>query len=694
MPQLRKCIYFVLIMLITIAPASARESRSELNLNQGWFFFNDRDNMEIAPEEDLKWEQIDLPHTWNNKDVQSGRKVNYGTSWYKRALPEADGLDGSRAFLKFNGVGQYAAIYVNGKFAGEHLGSYSAFSIDVTRFLKASGNELKVKVNNEIQLSYPRNNFLFGIFGGIYRDVSLIVTQPVHFSLDDVGSNGLYIQQRNVSAKHADITSTTVLSNSTDFPAHAVLQIRLLDKAGREVAQKSERLTVNPGGDQRFSTDLSVSQPRLWNGIPDPYLYTIEATLLVDGEPVDQIRDRIGFRSFEIDHEKGFILNGKPYRLYGVNRHQEWQDLGNALTRKEHKADMDMIAEMGATSIRLAHYQQDQYMYDLADEMGFLIWAEIPFVHGYHPGADGNALQQLEELIKQSYNHPSIFVWGLHNEVVEGRKHEMMPQVNLTKRLHLLAKQLDPDRLTVTVGNRITSYDIPIHNAADLQGFNNYQGWYGSKVEALDGWLKTTHSQKPHMKISISEYGAGGNPAQQSRDDITQPPALGQFFPEGYQTRYHEVAWTTIEKHPAIWGSYVWNMFDFAVPMWNRGGIAGRNHKGLVSYDRKARKDAFYWYKANWSKEPVLHLVGKRNVRAPVGTLTIKAYSNIGAPTLRLNGATVGEMGPGINSKQFLMEVDLVQGDNRLEITADSNGTALSDTYTINAQPNYSELPR
>jgi beta-galactosidase len=330
----------------------------------------------------------------------------------------------------------------------------------------------------------------------------------------------------------------------------------------------------------------------------------------------------------------------------------------------------------------LAHYQQADYIYSLADSMGILIWAEIPFVNGYNENADGNALQQLTELIKQNFNHPSIFVWGLHNEVIKNGI--VTEAVNLTNKLHNLAKELDPSRYTVAVSNIWWIYDHPIHQLADLQGFNQYTGWYGGKPEELNNWIQKYHSSKPDVRFSVSEYGAGGYIDQQTDDISTPPNPTGQFFPESYQIHYHEVTYSAIEKAPFIWSSYIWNMFDFSVPEWNRGGIKGRNHKGLVTYDRKIKKDAFYWYKANWSDEPVLYLTGRRNNPSETNVKSFTAYSNIGTPELFINGKSLGKMAEGINHVHFVSkEIVLENGENKIEIRVDYDNNQYQDDYEL-----------
>ncbi len=674
------CLFAIMLFFIPLLVLS--HGRQHLLINDNWNFLQGEQSVDYIFSDSASGLPIDLPHTWNNKDIQSGDEVNYGTAWYKKTLDY--GIQENRQyFLRFEGVGQHATLYVNGKYVGEHLGSYSAFAFNITSFLESKGpNTIGLRVNNELNLSYPKDNFLFGIFGGIYRNAELIITGDLHYTVTDHASSGVYIYPANVDHDHARLTIKTLVENKGNKKQDVTVVNTLLSRDGDIMATNSTKVTVFPGGSIPVTSGLDISNPRLWDGLKDPYLYKFRSELVIDGMIADQVSLDYGIRSFDVDPEKGFILNGEPYRLHGVCRHQEWQDLGNALKPEHHRTDMELIREIGASSIRLAHYQQAEYIYDLADSLGFLVWAEIPFVNGYLEGADGNARQQMTELIKQNFNHPSIFTWGVHNEVIKGG--DIARPVNLTRELHLLARELDPYRYTVSVSNIWWVYDHPIHENTDLQGFNQYTGWYGGKAEDLGSWIDKYHTSRPYIRFSVSEYGAGANIAHQSMNDTTVPNPTGQFFPEGYQAHYHETAWTAIERSPFIWASYVWNMFDFSVPEWDRGGIRGRNHKGLVTYDRKIKKDAFYWYKANWSEEKVLYLAGKRNDTIDQGKIRFKAYCNFDTPKLIIDGASIGFMEPGINQVQYTSEaIELEPGSHLIEIWAGRREMRYRDAFEL-----------
>jgi beta-galactosidase len=406
---------------------------------------------------------------------------------------------------------------------------------------------------------------------------------------------------------------------------------------------------------------------------------------LKDGEKtIDSVTQPLGLRSFSIDEKRGFILNGEPYPLRGVSRHQERENMGSALTEAAHQEDLDLMMEIGASSLRLAHYQQSEFIYSACDRLGFLIWAEIPFVNTWTGQEGENAKQQLQELIRQNYNHPSIFTWGLHNEVYA--KDETEFPVRLTRELHDLAKTEDPDRPTVAV----TGYgdlEKPMNHHADLQGHNRYLGWYGGRAGDIAAWLEQTKT-RPGTLISLSEYGAEGNWRQQSENDQVQgDPVKGNFYPENYQSRLHEIHLAAIENAPHIWGTYVWNMFDFTCPFWNRGDVPGRNQKGLVSYDRLVKKDAFYLYKAAWGNEPVLYLADKRLITRHNPKQTIHVYSNLDSCELTLNGNKLGQgqkAGPKVH---FIWDITLVQGENQIAVSGTKNGKQFKDSATIVHNP-------
>lgn len=631
------------------------------------------------------WRDVALPHTWNATDAQSGEGMYAGIGWYRRSLEVPAAWAGKKVFLRFEGVGSVADVYVNGRHVGQHKGAYSAFCFEITEALKPGVNELRVRADNASRPDVlPVNHFLFAVFGGLYRPVELLVLDPVHITPTDCAGPGIALRQRKVDASEALVSVQAKLANLGSAPRALTLRTEVRDAAGQVVSRAEAPVTVRPSGVQTFAQDLRIAKPRRWHGKRDPYLYQATVSLLDDATVVDAVTQPLGLRTFSMDPEKGFLLNGEPYPLRGICRHQEVQDKGSALTDADHQRDLDLMAEIGASSLRLAHYQQAEYLYAAADRMGFLVWAEIPFVNTWTGQEGENARQQLQELIRQNLNHPSIFTWGLHNEVY-AKDHTEFP-VRLTRELHDLAKLEDPDRPTVAV----TGYgdlEKPMNHHADLQGHNRYYGWYEGRMGDIAGWIEKTKT-RPGTLISLAEYGAEGNWRQQSENDTEQGhPTTGQFYPEGYQSRSHEVHLAAIERAPHLWGTYVWNMFDFTCPWWNRGGVPGRNQKGLVSYDRAVKKDAFFLYKAAWNPAPMVHLADKRLAKRTKAEQTIHAYANVEGLTLTLNGVPQGPgtvAGPNVH---HTWKVQLRPGKNVLILRGTRDGRRFEDRGELERVP-------
>jgi len=669
----------LLLSILLAFPLSAQ--RLQVPINDGWEFVK-WDMAQLSSGEIPPWQRVSVPHTWNDRDAQSGTGMYQGYGWYRRALDIKPEWQGQRVFLRFEGVGSVADVYVNDKHMGQHKGAYSAFCFDVTSALKFGGsNEIRVRADNRARPDViPVNHYLFAVFGGIYRPVTMIVAPPVNITPLDYASPGVYIKQNKVDRSEASIEVLAKLANTNKKPSDLALLFEIKDGLGKTVASASAKARVRPSGVQTFKQALLLPKPRLWHGKKDPYLYSVTVSIKDGEKTLDSVTQPLGLRTFGFDEKKGFMLNGEPYPLRGVCRHQEREDKGSALTDADHQEDLDMMMEIGASTLRLAHYQQSEYIYSATDRMGFLVWAEIPFVNTWTGQESENARQQLTELIRQNYNHPSIFTWGLHNEVYV-RGDQNFP-VRLTAELHDLAKTEDPSRPTVSVTG-YGDFERPENHQADLQGHNRYLGWYGGKAGDIAGWLEKA-GERTGTLIALSEYGAEGNWRQQDENDRTPgDPVAGQFYPEGYQSRYHEIHLAAIENAPHIWGTYVWNMFDFTVPFWNRGGVPGRNQKGIVSYDRKVKKDAFYLYKAEWSSEPVLHLPDKRLANRTSAKQTIHAYSNLDSCELTLNGQKMGQGRRNGAKVHFVWEIELAPGENQLAVAGAKNGRRYEDKATI-----------
>lgn len=679
---------FLVMALMMLFNATVRSqtkpARQVININSDWQFKKDANRRDAALT-DLKWKNVTIPHTWNDQDIQAGKGFYAGDASYQKELFAAADWKGKRIFIRFEGVGSVARLYVNDRYIGEHKGSYSAFVFDISYALKyGEKNKIEVKVNNEEREDViPINNRLFPIYGGIYRPVALIITNSVNIAVTDLASPGVYITQQDVSAKSAALKVKVKLENKSEAAASKLtLSTSIYDAAGKMVKQAAEKIMVSRQGEQLFNQQLTLSDPYLWNGIKDPYLYKLVVRLADENGIIDEVTQPLGLRKFEMKPGKGFYLNDQPYRLLGVCRHQDKQDEGNALSNAQHAADLEDIKEMGTTSIRFAHYQQSEYLYSKCDSMGFVIWAEIPFVNAVSTKEAGNAQSQLRELIRQNYNHPSIYVWGLHNEVY-GKTPDDYTAV-LTRDLDDISKTEDPDRYTVSVSG-YGEMDRPTNLNADIQGMNRYYGWYEGKIGDLEQWVSGLEQKFPDYRMVLSEYGTEANIAQQEEVSRETGNPSGQIWPEAYQQKFHEIQWGIIDKHPYIAASYVWNMFDFAVPPANGGNVPARNMKGLVTFDRKVKKDAFYWYKANWNPEPMVYITGRRFIKRTNPKTTVTVYSNTGIPTLMVNGKKITGVKKGTTSVHYIFEnVRLQKGKNKVEAIASKNNLRDQVDWNLN----------
>ncbi|MDR1414725.1 MAG: beta-galactosidase [Odoribacteraceae bacterium] len=625
------------------------------------------------------WTPVTIPHTWNARDMQLQHNAFYaGEAYYKKSFLAEEAWRGRSLVIRFEGVGQIADLYLNGEWVGNHRGGYSAFAFDLSALLKyGEENHLLLRVDNASRPDViPVNHSLFGVYGGVYRPVWLVIASPVGITATDHASPGVYISQRDVSGRSADIFVKTKLKNNETAARRVTLETSIVDHREKTVAHREDPLTLAPGGLQTREQQLRVSHPHLWNGRPDPYLYKVVVRLKAGDELLDEVVQPLGIRSYEVRAGEGFFLNGKRYPMYGVTRHQDWWELGSALENRHHDFDLDVIMDIGATTIRLAHYQQADHVYARCDTLGLIVWAEIPLVNRVTGQESENAKQQLRELIRQSFNHPSIYAWGLHNEVYKPHAYTAA----LTAELHDLAKTEDPGRYTAAV-NGYGHMEHPVNGNADIQGMNRYFGWYERKIKDIKPWIEDLEKRFPDHRFMLTEYGADANIHHQTEYIGESLNWTAPFYPETFQTATHEYQWSVIAQHPYIIASYLWNTFDFAVPMWARGGVEARNMKGLVTFDRQTKKDAYFWYKANWSADPVLHITQRRLVRREKQTTSITVYSNVGAPRVLLNGVPLEGMREGYTPVHYIIDnVALSPGRNVITATVEHRGQLLSDT--------------
>ena len=563
---------------------------------------------------------VALPHTWNAFDGQDGGADYWrGIGTYKIDLPNP--TKGKKQYIEIQGANHVATVYCNGRELGTHKGGFSTFRFDLTPAMKAEGNVLTVTVTNAVSDIYPQNaDFTF--YGGLYRDINFIEVNDAHFDLLLDGTEAVFVTPHNVGKTRVDL-----------FPVGAdgcTLKVTLKDAEGNVVG------TADTAASEHAHVLIDVKNPHLWNGLADPYLYTAEAAIVSGGEVLDTVVVNYGYRSFRVDAETGFYLNGKSLPLHGVARHQDRLDKGWAISKADHEEDVALIKELGANTIRLAHYQHDQYFYDLCDKTGFVLWAEIPFISQFNPSREAynNTISQMTELVAQNYNHPAICFWGISNEILIGDDREDLRQ-NL-RDLHELTKSMDPSRLTTMAQVSMTPMDSEHNFITDLTSYNHYFGWYVGDVEDNGPWLDKFHAMHPDKPLGVSEYGAENilswHTAEPDNHDYT----------EEYANYYHQEMLKTFAARPYLWATHQWNCFDFAADARNEGGVKGRNNKGLITYDRKEKKDAFYVYKAWWNPEPMIFVSGGRFVnRGPEAERNVIVYTNCDEVTLVVNGADV-----------------------------------------------------
>ena len=651
--------------------------RQDILLNNHWKF---RFSHQVQRGTEVR---VDLPHTWNAQDALSG-KPDYkrGISNYERKLFVCSEWKGKRLFLRFEGVNSIANVFINRKHIGEHRGGYGAFVFEITdRVEYGKDNSILVRVNNGEQLDVMPLVGDFNFYGGIYRDVHLLITDESCISPLNYASPGVRLIQDSVSHKYARVSALVDLSNGNGKQREVELNIVLSD-AGKVIKEMSENITLLPGSTLQKEMKIELENPHLWNGRQDPFLYQVEVSLLHEGKILDQVIQPLGLRFYRIDPDEGFILNGKHLPLRGVCRHQDRSEVGNALRREHHDEDAALMLEMGVNAVRLAHYPQSTYFYNLMDRLGIVVWAEIPFVGpgGYDdtgfvdsPSFRANGKEQLKELIRQHYNHPSICVWGLFNELTEDGDNP----VEYIKELNVLAHQEDVTRPTTSASNQSGK----INFVTDLIAWNRYDGWYGGTPQSLGKWLDRMHKEHPEIRIAISEYGAGASIYHQ-QDSLVKTNPTSWWHPENWQTYYHLENWKAISERPFVWGSFVWNMFDFGAAHRTEGDRPGINDKGLVTFDRKVRKDAFYFYRANWNKEePMIYLAGKRNRIRRRQQQTIIAFSNQPEAELFVNGKSCGKMKTDRYSILEWENVVLKPGENKIEVKTTNKKQSLTDMY-------------
>ncbi|MGN6357027.1 MAG: glycoside hydrolase family 2 TIM barrel-domain containing protein [Novosphingobium sp.] len=713
------------IAAIAAAPtAGARtEPRLVRSLADGWRF--KQDNALVGAEapgfDDAAWQRVSVPHTWNRvghyipdpaSHLNTARNIDktMGIGWYRLTFTPGAEFKRKRAWLEFDAASRVAEVWLNGVKLGSHAGGFSRFRLDATAALRpGAANVLVVKADNSAPAGERATLPLAGDFfvhGGLYRPARLIATDDVHVEMLDHGGPGVYASTRSVEGGTATIAVRALLRNDGKRAARAAALIKLVDATGTTVAEKPIRLALPAGRTTTIEQDLSVPGAHLWHGVDDPYLYRLVVELQA-GKARDRVDQAFGIRQIRIDPEKGFFLNGKPYRLRGVGIHQDLEGKGWAMGEADFAADVAMIRELGANSLRLTHYQWGPAIHELADRTGLVLWDEIPLVTLFAQGKGGrsyvreNALQQMRELIRQNYNHPSVAVWGIANEVDFGSS---MPSflgdaggsspLPLLRELNALAKAEDPSRPTTQANcceGRLFAANVEtpiVAPEADLSGVNRYFGWYYGAPADLGPHLDALRADRPGQPLSVSEYGAGGSLTIHTDDPAGGlPDSRGRRQPEEYMSYIHEDAWPTLAAKPYLWGTWLWNGNDFATTVRREGDANDINTKGLVTYDRKTRKDAFYYYKANWNPAPTVHINGRRYVDRAYRVNDLRVYSNAPETELTLNGRSLGTKADCAFKVCVWPAVKLDIGENALVATGRFAGGAQQDRIVLQAAP-------
>ena len=634
--------------------------RQILNFNADWLFTKEACDTPVSLP--TGWEAISLPHSWNATDGQDGGNDYYrGACWYVKTIEKADLPAADRYYLELQGANSSADVYVAGKHLAHHDGGYSTWRVDLTDHLTGS-DLLAVKVDNSPNETVYPQMADFTFYGGLYRDVNIVCVSESHFDLDYYGGPGLKVTPV-VQDKNASVGIDVWVENGKENQSFVYT---ITDREGNVVFRQEDKDTA---------CVAELENVHLWHGRKDPYLYTATVELMEDGQVIDAVSARFGCRFFEIDPDNGFILNGEEYPLRGVSRHQDRWGIGNALLPEHHAEDIDLIMEVGATTIRLAHYQHAQYFYDLCDEKGLVIWAEIPYISKHMPGGRENTISQMKELITQNYNHPSIVVWGLSNEIgIGGGAEDMMDNHHV---LNDLCHEMDHTRLTTIAAVSMCKMDDPYLQIPDVVSYNHYFGWYGGETSMNGPWFDKFHQTHPKLPIGCSEYGC------EALNWHTSDPMQGDYTEE-YQSYYHEELIKQLFTRKYLWATHVWNMFDFGADARCEGGENGQNHKGLVTMDRKYKKDSFYAYKAWLSDDPFVHLCSKRYIDRVEDVTKVTVYSNQPEVELFANGVSLGKK----TAEDHFFKFDVPNvGETKLEAVAGD----LRDEATIRKVDTFNE---
>jgi beta-galactosidase len=671
---------------LTGRQAKANEYRQEVVLDKGWKFHPGALPVEQAVAstlEDASWQTVTIPHTWLNKNSQRGVDLCiFDSAWYRLKIAIPQLIKGKRHFLRFQGSNFLTEAWLNGQKIGEHRGGHTAFHFEITDKMIFGDNVVMVHVNNELKHGQPAHYANFNQYGGLYRPVSLITVDDLHVTLNDRGSSGIRIKQGRITPDQAELSATITVRNGRAESAEAGIEVMIVDQEGKQVAVARIAKSIPAGHEIPVQVPFVVEHPRLWQGRVDPHLYFAQVKVALGDRVTDRVDQRFGIRSLVIDPERGTFLNGKRYDLHGVNLHQDRRGKGWAVTTDDVAEDIRLIKEMGATFVRLAHYPHQQATYDLLDEAGLLAWSEILCVWQFpiNQTTVDICREQLVEMIRQLGNHPSIVVWGLYNEIPNGEQHKQ-----LIRGLVQLAHEEDSTR--PTTGSSLLSDADPLHSITDLIGLNRYFGWYMPSTDQMGPWADRCHAQNPKLLFGISEYGSSASPYKHT-DMIIEPLTRfrglpGRGYPEEYQAWHHERIWSQLRSRDYLWCKIIWEMFDHATMQGRDADEPGICDMGLVTHDRQVLKDAYFFYKASWTDDAMVHICSRRFDPRTRQSIDLKVYSNLPELTARLNGVALAD--PERDGVIWIWKkCRLATGPNVVQVTGTKNGEEVRDQVEWN----------
>jgi beta-galactosidase len=669
-----------LIVLLTIASGVQAAPRHVQELDGPWQFIRaEASTDQSAPPLVMAWQNVILPHTYNALDGADGGGYYRGAAWYKTQVQFDARIPSERTFIEFDGAAVIADIWINGTHVGKHEGAYARFRFDITDELRPGQNEIAVRTSNAKIDSVAPLGGDFTVFGGLFRKVRLVSVAEAHFDMMDFGGPGVYLTPSKVTSKSTMLAAVARVTNASKEAKSLTVRLSLIDATGAVVETFNSALNVAADAEGTATLSGVISRPHLWNGVTDPYLYLVRAELVSNGVVVDKLDQPLGFRDIRIDPNKGLYLNGQHVAIHGVNLfHSGRPEKGLAVSEADIDQDLTIMRDMGANGLRFVHFQHPPHAYDKADQDGFLVWTEIPMngVISSTPAFQANITQQFKELVRQNYNHPSVIMWGIGNEVYKSDDDSN----RLMDVLQKIAGEEDATRPTV-YAHCCSAPNAPHAMHTNVIGYNIYNGWYPEQKGSLGDWVKSAHDLVPIRSIAISEYGAGASILQQE-DPPVKPTPASYWHPEQYQALFHETAWRDLRDKPYLWGTFVWVGFDLASDGRKEGDRDGINDKGLVTYDRQTRKDAYFWYQANWTKDPMVYITSRRLIDRKAGATSIKVYANTKRASLILNGTAVATVPVNDHIAEWA-DVTLSAGSNTVQVVGETQSGARATDQVV-----------